>query len=265
VIDPLASTGFPVKDGILADVAPTLLSALALDPPVEMTGVNLAEGHDWQGRRKVILLILDGWGIGANDATNPIHIATTPVWDALLARYPHNQLEASGESVGLVPGKVGNSEAGHMNLGAGRIVLQDDVRLESAMRDGSFYENEIFCRTMEEVKRTGASLHLLALLTEKSSHGSIEYPLALLRMAKAAGLEKVYVHVIFDGRSTAPGSAPALLEKLDAQMNEIGLGEIVSGIGRSIALDRDGNYSKIQRAFDMLVHGAGRCVRKAVE
>lgn len=145
-----------------------------------------------------------------------------------------------------------------MNIGAGRVILQDDVRLDQAMKDGSFYSNEVFLHTIDEVKARGSSLHLLALLTEKSSHGSIDYPLALLKMAKERGLEKVYIHVIFDGRSTEPGSAPMLLEKLEARMAEIGLGHIVTGVGRGIALDRDGNYGKIKRTFDALVSGVGR-------
>jgi 2,3-bisphosphoglycerate-independent phosphoglycerate mutase len=160
----------------------------------------------------------------------------------------------------LVAGKAGNSEAGHMNIGAGRIVLQDDVRLDQAMKDGSFYENEVFCSTIKGVKQRHANLHLIALLTEKSSHGSIDYPLALLKMAKTSDLENVYLHVIFDGRSTAPGSAPALLEKLEKQMDEIGFGQIVSGVGRGFALDRDGNYGKTKRAFDAFVSGVGKAV-----
>jgi len=160
--------------------------------------------------------------------------------------------------VGLQPGKSGNSEAGHMSLGAGRTVLQDDVRLDLAIKEGSFYTNPTFLQVMDDVNRRGARLHLLGLLTEKSSHGSIDYPLALLKMAKEHRLEQVFIHVIFDGRSTEPGSAPDLLEKLEARVNEIGIGQVVSGIGRSIALDRDGNYGKIQRAFDAFVHGKGR-------
>jgi 2,3-bisphosphoglycerate-independent phosphoglycerate mutase len=160
--------------------------------------------------------------------------------------------------VGLQAGKAGNSEAGHMNIGAGRIVLQDDVRLDLAMKDGSFYSNETFLRTIREVKQRGASLHLLGLLTEKSSHGSIDYPLALVKMARDHGLEDVYLHLIFDGRSTEPGSAPVLLEKLESRLAEIGAGQIVSGIGRGIALDRDRNYVKIERAYDALVFGTGK-------
>jgi len=137
-------------------------------------------------------------------------------------------------------------------------VLQDDVRLDLAMKDGSFESNPVFLAAIDETLRRGAALHLLALLTEKSSHGSIDYAVALLRLARRRGLEQAYVHVIFDGRSTAPGSAPALLAKLAAQMDATGLGRIVTGVGRGLALDRDGDYGKIQRAFDALVSGVGR-------
>ena len=145
-----------------------------------------------------------------------------------------------------------------MNMGAGRIVLQDDARLDMAMKDGSFYHNEVLCHTIDEVKQRGSNLHLIGMLTEKSSHGSIDYPLALLRMAAERGLDRVYLHVIFDGRSTEPGSAPAMLELLERQLDQIGVGQIVTGVGRGIALDRDGNYDKTQRAYDALVSGAGR-------
>jgi 2,3-bisphosphoglycerate-independent phosphoglycerate mutase len=153
----------------------------------------------------VILVILDGWGIGKQDDTNPIFLAQTPVWDRLTHRYPCSQLQAAGEAVGLKAGKAGNSEAGHMNIGAGRVVLQDDVRLDQAMQDGSFYTNEILCKAIIDARIRGTSLHLIGLLTEKSSHGSIDYPLAVLKMAKENDLDKVYLHVIFDGRSTEPG------------------------------------------------------------
>jgi len=258
LIDPRSNSQATLKDGKLSDVSPTILSALGVAQPAAMTGENLAPGYDWQGKRQVLLVILDGWGIGKQDETNPIFLSKTPVWDDLIQRHPICQLQASGDAVGLVAGKAGNSEAGHMNIGAGRVILQDDVRLDLAMKDGSFEKNEIFCNAIQDVKLHNASLHLIALLTEKSSHGSIDYPLALMRMAKLAGLEKVYVHVIFDGRSTEPGSAPALLRKLEAQMNEIGLGQIVTGIGRGIALDRDGNYGKTKRAFDAFVSGVGK-------
>ncbi len=258
LIDQDASSPLRVRDGRLADVAPTVLRALDLEPPDAMTGDSLAPDHDWGGRRRVLLLILDGWGTGRDDESNPIWLAPTPVWDDLTGRYPCVQLQAAGGAVGLRAGKPGNSEAGHMNLGAGRVVLQDDVRLDLAMQDGSFYRNQILCCAIEEVKRKGTSLHLIGLLTEKSSHGSIEYPLALLRMAADRGLHQVYLHLVFDGRSTEPGSAPAMLERLESQVQEIGVGQIVSGVGRGIALDRDGDYNRTRRAYDALVFGVGR-------
>jgi 2,3-bisphosphoglycerate-independent phosphoglycerate mutase len=257
LIDPLASAPIPLSDGSLGDIAPTILSALGVEAPDAMNRASLAPDHPWGGRRKVLLIILDGWGIGKPDETNPIFLADTPVWDDLMRCYPHSQLTASGEVVGLQPDKAGNSEAGHMNIGAGRTILQDDVRLDLAMKDGTFYRNEVFNQAIDQVKQRHTNLHLIGLLTEKSSHGSIDYPLALLKMARQSGLEQVYVHLILDGRSTKPGSAPELIEKLQRQMDEIGLGQIVSGIGRGIALDRDGDYSKTQRAFEAFVAGVG--------
>ncbi len=258
VIDPGASSPVDVRDGTLADVAPTVLQALRVPQSGEMNGASLAPQHNWGGRRRVLLVILDGWGIGRTDNTNPIFLAQTPVWDDLVQRYPYSQLQAAGDAVGLRPGKAGNSEAGHLNIGAGRVVLQDDVRLDLAMKDGSFYTNETLCGAINEVAQRKASLHLIGLLTEKSSHGSIDYPLALLRMAGANGLSQVYLHIILDGRSTEPGSAPAMLERLESQVDEIGIGRIVSGMGRGIALDRDGNWSKTKRAYDALVFGVGK-------
>jgi 2,3-bisphosphoglycerate-independent phosphoglycerate mutase len=258
LIDPHAQAKVALRDGILADVAPTVLAALGISQPAAMTGMSLAPDYTWGGQRRVLLIIMDGWGNGQEDATNPIFLARTPVWDDLTHRFPCSQLRASGDAVGLQPGKAGNSEAGHMNIGAGRVVLQDDVRLDMAMQDGSFFTNETLCQTIKDVKERHTNLHLIGLLTEKSSHGSIDYPLALLRMAKDNGLDQVFLHLIFDGRSTQPGSAPSMLEKLEAQVEEIGIGQIVTGMGRGIALDRNSDYSKTKRAYDALVNGIGK-------
>jgi 2,3-bisphosphoglycerate-independent phosphoglycerate mutase len=256
----MPSTEKPIEviSGKLSDVAPTILSLLRISPPPEMTGRNLINGQNKILSGKVLLVILDGWGIGEEDETNPIYLAHTPVWDSLVRTYPHTTLLAAGESVGLKAGKNGNSEAGHMNLGAGRIIQQDDVRLDAAMQDGSFYANEILLRAIDDVKYRHTKLHLICLLSEKSSHGSIDYPLALLRMAKDHNLDDVYIHVIFDGRSTQPGSAPDLLMKFEKKIEEIGIGKIVTGIGRGIALDRDGNYEKTRCAYDAMVYGIGK-------
>jgi 2,3-bisphosphoglycerate-independent phosphoglycerate mutase len=258
LIDPRNPSSIHLREGTLADVAPTILTALDVKQPAAMSGATLAPGYDWGGRRRILLVILDGWGIGRRDENNPIFIAHTTVWDDLMAHASWLQLQAAGETVGLKKGKAGNSEAGHMNIGAGRVILQDDVRLDQAMQDGSFYKNETLLRVIAEVRQRGTALHLIGLLTEKSSHGSIDYPLAILKMAREAGLKNVYLHLIFDGRSTEPGSAPALLEKLQGQLDAIGIGQIATGVGRGLALDRDGNYSKTKRAFDAIVFGDGR-------
>jgi 2,3-bisphosphoglycerate-independent phosphoglycerate mutase len=246
-----------LREGSLADIAPTILGVLDLEQPPGMTGETLAPSQDWGDDRRVLLIILDGWGLGRQDQTNPIFLAHTPIWDDLMAHALSSQLKAAGEAVGLKASKAGNSEAGHMNIGAGRIVLQDDVRLDQAMQDGSFYSNEILSNAIEGVRQRKTKLHLIGLLTEKSSHGSIEYPLAILRMARRDGLKDVYLHLIFDGRSTEPGSAPLLLEALEDQMEAIGAGQVVSGVGRGIALDRDGNYAKTRRAYEAMVFGKG--------
>jgi 2,3-bisphosphoglycerate-independent phosphoglycerate mutase len=260
LIDPRSDASAPLPHGgALCDIAPTVLQALGLPQPDQMSGASLLDGYHWQGKRRVLLVILDGWGTGRQDQTNPIYLAYTPNWDKLLKTHAFTLLQASGEAVGLQPRKAGNSEAGHMNIGAGRVVTQDDARLDQAMQDGTFYSNQILCEAIDSARKKGRSLHLIALLSEKSSHGSIDYPLSLLKMAKSAGLERVYLHLIFDGRSTEPGSAPDLLEKLDRQMCEIGVGQIVSGIGRGLALDRDGNYAKVQKAYDAFVFGRGEC------
>ncbi len=232
LIDPRNPSSIPLREGTLADIAPIILAALDVKQPAAMTGKTLSPGHAWGGRRRVLLVILDGWGIGRQDETNPIFLAHTPVWDDLLAHAPISQLRAAGEAVGLQKGKAGNSEAGHMNIGAGRVILQDDVRLDQAMEDGTFFTNETLVRMIEDVRQRKTNLHLIGLLSEKSSHGSIDYSLAILKMAKEAGLKNVYLHLIFDGRSTEPGSAPDLLEKLQGQLDSIGVGQIATGVGR---------------------------------
>ncbi|MHC1786478.1 MAG: phosphoglycerate mutase (2,3-diphosphoglycerate-independent) [Christensenellales bacterium] len=247
---------FTLQDGILADVAPTVLQMMGIPQPPAMSGRSLIQGEPPSG--KVLLIILDGWGLGSGDDNDAIFLGSTPEWDSLLRDHPHCRLEASGAAAGLQASKAGNSEAGHLNLGAGRVVLQDDVRLDAAMQDGTFTRNEIFIRTIDGAKRRGAALHLISYLSHKSSHGAIDYPLALTGLARERGLEAIYLHIIFDGRSTAPGSAPELLEELENALAALGAGQVVDGVGRGIALDRDGNYGKVKRAYDMMVHGEGK-------
>ena len=244
----------PVHGGSLKDMAPTVLSLMGIEKPACMAGTSLIDGSSFTPGQKVLLVILDGWGDGKKDETNPIFLADTKEWDALVRRCPPAFLHASGEEVGLEAEKAGNSEAGHLNLGAGRVVMQDDQRLDAALRDGSFMSNPVFSAAVERVLKENRSLHLISYLTEKSSHGSIEYPLKLCELAR--GLP-VFLHIIFDGRSTEPGSAPQMLNQLEERLKEIGTGRVVDGIGRGYALDRDGNFDKVRRAYDLMVEGDG--------
>ena len=172
----------------------------------------------------------------------------------MLTQWPNSRLQASGTYVGLQDGKTGNSEAGHSNLGAGRVVAQDDVRMDHAIQSGAFRENPVFLRAIESARASGHALHLISYLTHKSSHGCIDYPLMLTEMATDV---PVYLHIIFDGRSTPPGSAPQLLDELERALEKIGRGQVVDGVGRGIALDRDGNYEKVRRAYEAMVLGRG--------
>ena len=242
-----------LRDGMLGDVAPTILQLLGLKAPDEMSGHSLIENGTVNGK-KVMLIILDGWGYGSHDENDAIFLADTAAWDALLQTWPNSKLKASGENVGLQAGKPGNSEAGHTNLGAGRVVAQDDVRMDNAIRSGSFKQNPVFLKAIDDARKSGHDLHLIAYLTHKSSHGCIDYPLMLTEMAEGVN---VWLHIIFDGRSTAPGSAPDLLKELEDELNRIGRGYIVDGVGRGVALDRDGNYEKVRRAYEAMVAGKG--------
>ncbi len=255
IIDPRRKEQIQPQNGNLCDVAPTVLQAMGISQPQEMSGRSLVPGVEFGEKRKVLLLIIDGWGLAEKNENNPIFLGNTPYWDQLMANIPHSELNASGAFVGLGGGKAGNSEAGHINLGAGRIVAQDDVRLDKAIADGSFMENPVFLEAINRVRNKGGAMHILSYLTHKSSHGSIEYALALCRMAK--DLPELYLHVIFDGRSTEPGSAPQLILELEEELNEIGAGLIVDGVGRGIVLERDQNYPKVKRAYDAFVDGIG--------
>ncbi len=252
MIDPLRNDPIILKDGSLKDIAPTVLSVMGIKQPAVMDGEVLYSGHDFGKGRKMLLIICDGWGLGDKTDNDAIFLGETPYWDSLLENESHSSLHASGSYVGLGDGKPGNSEAGHSNIGAGRVVPQDDIRLDTAILDGSFRKNPVLINAVERAKEKGCPLHLIGLLSKKSSHGSIYYPLAVAEIAK--DLPKVYLHVIFDGRSTEPGSAPALLEELDDMIESRGLNlQVADGVGRGIALDRDGNYSKVNMAYDNMI------------
>jgi len=255
MMDPRGDHKEEIRDGALGDVAPTILHVMGIEQPQLMTGRTLTDA-DFGKDRKVLLIICDGWGMGSHDDNDAIYLAETPYWDYLL-RQPHCFLNASGRYVGLEDGKPGNSEAGHSNLGGGRCVLQDDVRIEKAIREGSFQQCEAFQQAIKRALENKKALHLLAYLTKKSSHGSIEYPLQIASLARKMGLQEVYFHIIFDGRSTPPGSAPDMLDELERQLEEIGVGMVVDGTGRGLILDRDKNYEKVKKGYDAIVEGKG--------
>ena len=206
--------------------------------------------------KKVLLMILDGWGIGKHDKSNAIYTAGEPNIDALAVRYPHSQLLACGENVGLPDGQMGNSEVGHLNIGAGRIVYQDLVKINKACQNKALLENKEIKGVYDYVKSSGKALHFMGLVSNGGVHSSLEHLFAFLDLAKEYGLEKVYVHCFMDGRDTDPKSGKGFIEELERKLSVTG-GNIASIIGRFYAMDRDKRWDRIKTAYDLLVNGAG--------
>ena len=201
-------------------------------------------------------MILDGWGIGKQDKSNAIFTAGQPNIDALLAQYPNSQLSASGEDVGLPNGQMGNSEVGHLNIGAGRVVYQDLVKINKACQNKTLLENKEVKAVFDYAKESGKALHFMGLLSNGGVHSSIEQLFAFLDVAKEYGLEKVYVHCFMDGRDTDPKSGKGFIEQLQAHM-AVSTGKIASVIGRFYAMDRDKRWDRVKVAYDLLVNGEG--------
>ena len=215
--------------------------------------------------RKVLLMILDGWGEGRHDYSNAIWTQGTPNIDALREKYPFGHLQACGEYVGLPDGQMGNSEVGHMNMGAGRIVYQDLTRITKAIEDGDFFETPALLAAMYAAKARGSALHLMGLLSDGGVHSHITHVYALLEMAKRCGLDKVVVHAFMDGRDTAPTSGKGYLEALQAKMDELGTGVIGSVMGRYYAMDRDKRWERVVLAYKALTAGEGVHAENAAE
>ncbi len=248
------------QGGELTDVAPTVLALLGLPKPEVMTGESLLLGDAPTGKRRVLLLIADGWGVRDETGGNLIAQADTPVMDHLQGLYPSTRLRASGEAVGMPPGTVGNSEVGHLHLGAGRRIYADRVRIERAIEDGSFFENEAFLWAMREAKREGTSLHLLGIVSFYSSHGSVDHLKALLRLAKREGVPRVYIHSMLGRRGERPESGALYIEEIERETERLGVGMVVSVIGRFWSLDREENWDRIEKTYRWLVYGQGRPV-----
>ncbi|MGD2178664.1 MAG: alkaline phosphatase family protein, partial [Anaerolineae bacterium] len=257
-----------VRDGgTLIDVAPTVLDLLGIEKPEGMTGASLVSGAEGSQPQRVALFILDGWGARDEECGNLILEADTPVMDELQATYPATRLEAAGEAVGLpneVPNRegktVGNSEVGHTHIGAGRVVASDRLRIEQAIDDGGFFENEALLWAMEGAKRDGKRLHLLGIISFYSSHGSVEHLKALLRMAKRVGVPQIYIHGMLGRRGEKPESGAIYVGDIEAECERLGVGHFVSLIGRFWSLDREYNWDRIEKSYRWLVHGEGRAV-----
>ena len=216
-------------------------------------------------KRPVVLMVLDGYGLNDNPEGNAIAMAKTPVMDNLMKDYPFVKGAASGLAVGLPDGQMGNSEVGHMNIGAGRIIYQDLTRITKAIEDGDFFENKGLLTAIENCKKNNSDLHLWGLLSDGGVHSHITHLYGLLEMAKKHGLTNVYVHAFLDGRDTPPASGKDYIEQLEAKMQEIGVGKIASISGRYYAMDRDNNWDRIQKAYDSLVSGTGVQATDAVK
>jgi 2,3-bisphosphoglycerate-independent phosphoglycerate mutase len=249
-----------VRDkGGLIDVAPTVLELLGLSKPQEMTGTSLIRNFFGEAKsdRKILLLIMDGWGMREEERGNLIKEAHTPNFIALWSRFPHTLLSSAGEAVGMPPHTVGNSEAGHLHLGAGRHIFLDRVRIDRAIEDGSFYQNPAFLWAMEEAREKRKALHLLGIVSHYSSHGSIEHLFALLRMAKNMDLERVFIHALIGRRGERPESGAIYVAKVEEVCRRLSLGRVVTVIGRFWALDREFNWNRVEKTYRTLVKGEG--------
>ena len=251
--------------GELADVAPTVLEWLGLRVPQEMTGRSLLlpSPSARAPKPRVILLILDGWGMRDDPYGNLIIESRTPNFDKLWDSFPRTLLKAAGEAVGMPAKTVGNSEAGHLHLGAGRRVWLDRVRIDLAIESGSFFRNEAFVWAMDQAKKNERALHLMGIVSFYSSHGTIRHLFALLELAKRMGLSKVFIHSFIGRRGERAESGAAYIQKVEDKCLELSLGRVVTIMGRFWSLDREENWNRVARAYRAIVYGEGTRVEPA--
>ena len=208
-------------------------------------------------KKPTVLMILDGYGLNERHDANAVYEANTPVMDKLMAEYPFVKGNASGLAVGLPDGQMGNSEVGHMNMGAGRIVYQELTRITKEIQDGDFFKNEALLAAMKNAKENDSAIHFMGLLSDGGVHSHITHLFGLLEMAKKEGLKKVYVHCFLDGRDTPPASGKGYIQQLQAKMDELGVGEIGVVSGRYYAMDRDNRWDRVELAYNALTKGEG--------
>lgn len=213
----------------------------------------------------VVLVILDGWGYRPETKDNAIALAKTPVMDSLLEVYPHTLIYASGKAVGLPNGQMGNSEVGHLNLGAGRVVPQELVRISDAVEDGSIFKNPVLEEICQQVNQSGGKLHLMGLCSDGGVHSHIDHLIGLLDLAKLKGVNQVCVHIITDGRDTNTTDGVNYVKAVEEHINKIGLGKIVTLCGRYYAMDRDNRWERVQKAYNLYTHNQGIDGRTATQ
>ena len=216
-------------------------------------------------KQMTALIIMDGFGIADDSCRNAILEAGTPNLDALMARFAHTTIGASGLDVGLPDGQMGNSEVGHLNIGAGRIVYQELTHIDKEIREGVLFKNEALIWAMDGAKAQGAALHLMGLVSDGGVHSHNTHLYALLKMAKTQGVSRVYIHCFLDGRDTPPSSGLGYVKELESEISNIGAGEIATVMGRYWAMDRDNIWDRVKRAYDAIVLGKGLAAAGAVE
>lgn len=216
-------------------------------------------------RRPVALIVLDGWGLNPDPRANAVAMAKHPNYDRYVSRFPHTTLTASGEAVGLLPGQMGDSNVGHLNLGAGRIVYQTLVRIWRTIRDGSFYQLPAWQAAIEKARKPGAALHIMGLVSDGGVHSHLDHLLALIDLAKREGVERLCIHAFLDGRDVPPKSALSYLASVEAKLKEVGLGQIATVAGRYYAMDRDKRWERTEKAFLALTQGVGERAGSAEE
>ena len=208
-------------------------------------------------KKPAVLMILDGYGLNDKTEGNAVALAKTPVMEKLMAECPFVKGNASGMAVGLPDGQMGNSEVGHLNMGAGRIVYQELTRITKEIQDGTFFENPALLDAVNNCKEKDSSLHMFGLLSDGGVHSHNTHLYGLLELARRNGLSKVYVHAFLDGRDTPPASGKGYVEDLEAEMKKIGVGEVATVTGRYYAMDRDNNYDRVEKAYLALTKGEG--------
>lgn len=216
-------------------------------------------------KKMTALVILDGFGERFDTKANAVRAAKTPNVDALKAAFPYTQIGASGMCVGLPEGQMGNSEVGHLNIGAGRIVYQELTRITKSIADGDFYENPVLMGAVENALKKGTALHLLGLISDGGVHSHIDHLEAIIRLAAGKGIKKVYIHCFMDGRDVPPDSGKGYMEDLEKRLRKIGIGEVATVTGRYYAMDRDNRWERVEKAYDALVLGRGVFAKNAVQ